>query len=656
MINKTISHYKIIEKIGEGGMGVVYKAVDTNLKRFVALKFLPTELSRDKAARERFIQEAQSASALDHPNICTIHEIGKTDDNQMFIAMGYYEGETLRAKIAKGPSKIDEAIDIVIQVATGLARAHESGIIHRDIKPANIIITDRGEVKILDFGLAKLAGSSQMTKTGMTLGTVFYMSPDQARGEKIDHKTDIWSLGVVLYEMLTGHLPFKGEYDQAVVYSILNDEPTLPSSSRKEIMGNLEQIVMKALEKKPTRRFQNIDEMNQALETTIKKPISDSTRILTPPTKTTSDETMLITSPKKPNRYIFSIIGSILGLILIILFIKFMPLIFQNNKDASLPINEKSEENAVVEDDNVKLQKSNIVTVRLSINPNGAEVFFDSEKIGTTPLDPIKKTKGQYRIGIRKRGYAPYFSIIYINNDTLISRSLELQIIDPPLPSVGTLIIASEPAEPKIYVDDKLYLSSSIGNLSAGEHNIKLQMSGYLECDTTIIIKQGQETRLDVKLLPLLGAVSVLVEPYGDIYIDEKLIKEEVDTWYTHPLKIGAHIIRLEHPPSRKIWEKTIQIVHGETLKTRVDFNKKINIQISAKGVSPGWGHVYIDGKVYIDDKNIKMETPGQLSISVGIHKIEVKHEELNIYSEERIVLIDEGGETKFMFILIQKK
>lgn len=260
MIGKTISHYKIVEKLGEGGMGVVYKAEDTNLKRYVALKFLPPELTRDKEARERFIHEAQSASALDHPNVCTVYEIGKTEDGQMFIAMGYYEGETLKAKIAKGPLKIDEAVDIAVQIASGLEKAHEKKIVHRDIKPANIFITKDGLVKILDFGLAKLSGQTQLTKAGSTLGTVAYMSPEQAKGKEVDHRTDIWSLGIIIYEILTGQLPFKGDYEQAVVYSIINAEPE-SLKDKSEVGPEFDQIANRILQKDPQSRYASVNKL-----------------------------------------------------------------------------------------------------------------------------------------------------------------------------------------------------------------------------------------------------------------------------------------------------------------------------------------------------------------------------------------------------------
>jgi len=275
MIGQTISHYKILEKLGEGGMGVVYKAQDLKLDRFVVLKFLAPYLTRDEQAKMRFINEAKTASALDHTNICTIHEIDETDDGRLFIAMAYYEGETLKEKIANGKIQTANTIAIAVQIAQGLARAHEAGIVHRDIKPANIIITKRDEVKILDFGLAKLAGRGHFTKTGTTLGTAAYMSPEQAQGMEVDHRTDIWSLGVMLYEMLTGQLPFKGEYDQAVLYAIVNIEPEPITRICPEIPVELERIVQKTLTKDAQDRYQRVDD----LQADLNKPPKEATPI-----------------------------------------------------------------------------------------------------------------------------------------------------------------------------------------------------------------------------------------------------------------------------------------------------------------------------------------------------------------------------------------
>jgi TolB-like protein len=276
MIGQTISHYKILEKLGQGGMGVVYKAQDTKLKRTVALKFLPPDLLRDDQAKERFMQEARAASALDHANICTIYEIGETEDGQLFISMAFYDGESVRERIDRGPLKVDEAVDIAIQTAEGLREAHHKGIVHRDIKPANIMVTSRGQVKIMDFGLAKLAGQTKLTRAGATLGTVAYMSPEQARGEGVDHRTDIWSLGVVFYEMLSGELPFKGEYEQAVVYSILNEEPASLVERCAGVSMELDGLVETALSKKPEERHQTANDLLAAL-TTLQKMIESQT-------------------------------------------------------------------------------------------------------------------------------------------------------------------------------------------------------------------------------------------------------------------------------------------------------------------------------------------------------------------------------------------
>ena len=256
MIGQTISHYKIIEKLGEGGMGVVYKARDTRLDRDLALKFLPPELTKDPEAKERFIHEAKATSVLQHANICTVHDIDESPDGQIFIVMDLYEGETLKKKIEQGPLKIDHAVDIAVQLAQGLTKAHEKSIVHRDIKPANIFITTDGVVKILDFGLAKLRGLPRITKTGSTLGTAPYMSPEQARGEAVDHRTDIWSLGVLLYEMITGQLPFRGDYEQAITYQIINATPEPMTGIRTGVPVELDRIVGKCLEKETGERYQ----------------------------------------------------------------------------------------------------------------------------------------------------------------------------------------------------------------------------------------------------------------------------------------------------------------------------------------------------------------------------------------------------------------
>ncbi|MCK4385676.1 MAG: protein kinase, partial [candidate division Zixibacteria bacterium] len=260
MIGKTISHYKILEKIGEGGMGVVYKAQDTKLDRTVALKFLPKHLLRDEEAKTRFVHEAKAASALNHTNITTIYEIDEVED-QCFISMEYIDGKSLKELLKEKTLSLKEILDIAIQIGEGLNTAHKKDITHRDIKSDNIMLTDEGVVKIMDFGLAKLKGVTKLTKTGATLGTIQYMSPEQAQGMEVDQRSDIFSFGVVLYEMTTGQLPFKGEHEAAIIYAIVNETPEPLARYKAKVPEGLQRILDKALEKDRETRYQTSDDM-----------------------------------------------------------------------------------------------------------------------------------------------------------------------------------------------------------------------------------------------------------------------------------------------------------------------------------------------------------------------------------------------------------
>jgi len=260
MIGKTISHYRILEKLGEGGMGVVYKAQDTKLDRPVALKFLPPRLAASEDEKARLIQEARAASALNHPNVATIHEIAETE-GQTFLVMEFVDGMTLREKIQSGPLKTKDAVTIAIQTADALQKAHDSQIIHRDIKSDNVMFTNDGLVKVMDFGLAKLKGAAKITKAGSTVGTAAYMSPEQIQGEEIDHRTDIFSFGVALYEMLAGQLPFRGEHDAALMYEVVNVEPPSLLDLQKNVDTELNRIVTKCLEKDRDERYQSMREI-----------------------------------------------------------------------------------------------------------------------------------------------------------------------------------------------------------------------------------------------------------------------------------------------------------------------------------------------------------------------------------------------------------
>jgi len=365
-MGQTISHYQIAEKLGEGGMGVVYRAHDNKLKRDVALKFLPRHALDDAELKTRFLQEAQAAAALNHPNICTVYEIDE-QDQQPFIAMEWIAGTDLKELIRSGPRNLEEALDFAMQMAKALQAAHEKDIVHRDVKSANVMVTSEGQAKIMDFGLATLGGSRGLTKSGTTLGTPVYMSPEQALGEKVDHRSDIWSLGVVLYEMIAGQLPFQGEVDAAIAYAIVNQEPKLLTGLRTGVPTELDHIVGKALEKEPDDRYQHADEMRVDLRAVQRATGSGTSHIVS--TRRTARRIPL-------RRWKPRVVGLVAGGIAIIAGITWWP-----NRSAG-PTTESPPQYQVTQ-----ITRDSGYTAEPALSPDGKLVSYVSDRAGEDNLD-----------------------------------------------------------------------------------------------------------------------------------------------------------------------------------------------------------------------------------------------------------------------------
>jgi eukaryotic-like serine/threonine-protein kinase len=323
LLGQTIAQYRILEKLGEGGMGVVYKAEDLKLTRIVALKFLPHALHTSEPERARFLQEARAAAILNHPNICTIHDI-QEHDGQQFIVMEYVEGVTVKSKIENGRLRMEDGIRYALEIGEALKEAHSKGIVHRDVKAENIMVNARDQIKVMDFGLAKLKGSLKLTQTSSTVGTLAYMAPEQLHGGEIDARSDIFSFGVLLFEMFTGRLPFKGEHEAAIMYSIVNEPPESLLKYHPELPAELERIIDRALEKTPEDRYQHVDDLVSELRRLQKQTARVSRATLSgisvpdspPPARTPETLTRGSTSPNRRRLYLTSAI--LLGIALIL--------------------------------------------------------------------------------------------------------------------------------------------------------------------------------------------------------------------------------------------------------------------------------------------------------------------------------------------------
>jgi serine/threonine protein kinase len=554
MIDKIISHYQILEQLGGGGMGVVYRAEDIRLKRPVALKFLLPQLNFDEEAKQRFMQEAQAASALDHPNICTIYEVDQAEDGQMFIAMAYCEGETLKNKISK--LAISAGVDFAIQMAQGLGQAHKHGIIHRDIKPANIMITNDGLVKILDFGLAKLAGGTGLTKAGTTMGTPLYMSPEQITGGQVDHRSDIWSLGVVLYEMFAGRLPFLSEYEHAVFYAIVNVEPALVTTLNPAIPAPLERIIHRTLQKRLEDRYASMQGVLDDLKC-VKRSFTqnfDPGAVDSARTRTIAISTDILPKPPvRPKPKVGLWIGAAAAaLLLIAVAAHFWPVAKDSPDLASVtqaqpvaPVNALKDSVLALRQE---MQREKNAAAKVGAATSAKEVFdaaSERERVGDDKLNLEGRENllaAQLAYTEARTGYKK--ARIQIQRSATLKKEAQL---------IGDLTVSSNPPGALIYLNGNNTAAKTphtFSMLEVGTYQIRLTLSGYAEENSAAEVTANQTAAVEATLNPLppgsLAVAAVISEngrkkvAVAELFVDGQPLGQIPGTFSLAP---GSHRI-----------------------------------------------------------------------------------------------------------------
>ncbi len=662
MIGKTVSHYKVVDYLGGGGMGVVYKAEDIKLKRTVALKFLPLEFTRNPEAKARFMKEAQAASALDHPRIGTIYEVNETDDGHMYIAMAFYEGETLKDVLGRGTIPLKRVIDLVLQVANGLASAHEKEITHRDIKPANIMITEDGFVKIVDFGLAKLGDSTKITKSGMAMGTPAYMSPEQVKGTQIDHRSDIWSLGIILYELLTGKLPFRGDNEMSMLYNIVHEEPAPASQYNPEIPSQIEKIITHSIVKNASERYASINEFIEDL-----KQVQTGGSELTKADKSTTitldpDQMRTIVKPaadsKKPVRKPKA--GKGRSVVVAFFFLALLVLgIMNSSKIEALLFKDKTGYLEIISE------------------PAGATILVNTEKQNkSTPalLGPLEE--GTYEVSLTVAGFESWSKIVTISENDTVLKTARLIPLTPRRAKVGKVAISSTPPGASIFMDSRdtgKKTPAVLANLTVEEHEILLTKNGFepFEGSVTVSSEQTEAFAATLKkaaapasdkvkkaksVRKLVGSLFVESNPSGaTIYLNGKSTGKKTPHKFAD-LKTGSHKIQL----ALDGYEDEIQ---NKNIRANVQTKTKIQLKETAPGFLFVQAFILENGSkrrdaskidVYIDGDNVGTGWT-KYELKSGVHSVKAVKIGFNLQSGEQKVKIP-SGKTKNIELIFVKK
>lgn len=575
-----LQHYEVEETIGGGGMGVVYRARDPRLHRRVALKFLPSHLSAHEEAEERFFREARAAAALNHPHIARIHEVGETEDGRRFIVMDYYEGDTLKEKLRRGgPLPDEDAVRYAKQIASALTAAHDEGIIHRDVKPGNVIVTEEGGVKLLDFGLAKAASETRLTEPGQRLGTAAYMSPEQVRGDPVDLRADVWALGVLLYEMLTGERPFQGQQTMALLQSILHDEPVPLDERRSGVPSGLTALVERCLRKDPDDRCSSAEAVYDALEA-VTENRGDASG--------SSSEDVTVASSSSMTGWEW---GATLAVLVLLVSAGGYWLAGRNGSGSVSPETQ----------------------LAVSTVPTGATVLMDGRRMGTTPLaDTVEGSAARLRV--QRAGYRPV--------DTTVAQLEDKQQAELAVsltPKATSLSIETNP-EARAFLDgEEEGRTPVIRRVRKDTVRVRVEQQGFFPIDTLVPLLQTEKAQLDLQLerrspddpeppeevSPRYGALTLNASPSGSVFVDGE----------GHPageaIRVTAgdpHQIRVEHPDYGTC-DTTLTVETDRTETLTCHFEHQVGVRT---GLDEPWANVYVDGA------NTGQSTPHDTLLTTG--------------------------------------
>ena len=570
----VIGHYRLLNQLGEGGMGVVYKALNVKLDRHAALKFLPEQLGHDETARKRLLVEARAAAALDHINICTIFEVGETDEGQVFISMAYYEGQTLRERLQEGSVSLGEAQDLAFQIVCGLAAAHEQRIVHRDIKPSNIMITDAGVVKLLDFGIAKVAGVA-LTRTGTSVGTLEYMAPEQAQG-KADARSDLWALGVLFYEMLAGHRPFKSMYERALAYEVLFEEPDYEVLERRGVAPPLIAVIRRCLSKDPDRRYQTAE----ALLEDLAKEDDETGEANAVGLPADGPAMKPIGRRLRVPLYVPAAMAALLTIALSWFLI------------ASRASNE----------DETGRSRLSIAT-----SPPGVAVYLGDSLIGVTPFGDLAVAPGSSTVALRLAGFVPLDTTVLLEPEDRQEWALVL-VPDPRTTGAET-------------ADDVALQSPPIGFTEPPPARLPSppQTTPNLVPSTTPPVAQSSGT-LVLRAVPS-GSISVAGQSGSG----------------TARLTVsaGTHTITFRHPQYGQK-QATVQVSPGQTREITCYFEGRIGVAARLDG---GGGPAPF-AAVWVNGQNTGQFTPTSLTRGPGTYRIRISREGYETLDAEQTVTI----------------